>query len=194
MEHTMSSVSGGLSVALALCTAFATFLPGVTGSAGAQALAQLGCQALDNEKSAAASFRIYREGVQIAAGVCGKDQGVPDGTYELVVVLDGALGASEQRLSVTARPGGTERPTVRFETGELLIEVTREGRRSTALVQLRANGRTLAQLSAGVATRLVVGTYSLEIESRGEKRQIDAVTIARGERRVLGVEFGAPPK
>jgi hypothetical protein len=183
-----------LSVSLALCAAFVTVLPGGAGPAEAQAQAQLGCQALDNERPAAASFRLYRDGAQIAGGVCGKVQGVPAGTYELVVVLDGALGASEQRLSVTARPGGSERPTVRFETGELLIEVTREGRRSTALVQLRAGGRTLAQLSAGVATRLVVGTYSLELESRGEKRQIDAVTIARGERRVLGVEFGAPPK
>ena len=190
----MSAKSGRLSVSLALCAAFATFLPGGAGSAQAQAQALVGCQALDNERPAAASFRLYREGAQIAGGVCGKDQGVPEGTYELVVVLDGALGASERRLSVTARPGGSERPSVRFETGELLIEVTREGRRSTALVQLRAGGRTLAQLSAGVATRLVVGTYSLELESRGEKRQIDAVTIARGERRVLGVEFGAPPK
>jgi hypothetical protein len=183
-----------LSVSLALCAAFVTLLPASADPAEAQAQAQLGCQALDNERPAAASFRLYRDGAQIAGGVCGKVQGVPAGTYELLVALDGALGASEQRLSVTVRPGGSERPTVRFETGELLIEVTREGRRSTALVQLRAGGRTLAQLSAGVATRLVVGTYSLELESRGEKRQIDAVTIARGERRVLGVEFGAPPK
>jgi len=190
----MSPRSRGLSVSLALCTVFAGFFPGVPDPAGAQAQAHLGCQALDNESRAAASFRVYRDGTQIAAGVCGKDQAVPEGSYELVVVLDGALGASEQRLSVTARAGASERPTVRFETGELLIEVTREGRRSTALVQLRANGRTLAQLSAGVATRLVAGTYSLELESRGEKRQIDAVSIARGERRVLGVEFGAPPK
>ena len=95
---------------------------------------------------------------------------------------------------MTVRAGAPERPTVRFETGELLLEVTREGRRSTALVQLSAGGRKLAQLSAGVATRLVVGTYSLEVESRGEKRQLDAVTIVRGERRVLGVEFGVPPK
>jgi len=179
---------------LACCAVFATFFPAVAGSAQTQARSQLGCQALDNERPAAASFRVYRDGTQIAGGVCGKDQGVPEGTYELVVVLDGALGASERRVAVTARPGASERPTVRFETGELLVEVTREGRRSTALVQLRAGGRTLAQLSAGVATRLVVGTYSLELESRGEKRQIDAVTIARSERRVLGVEFGAPPK
>jgi hypothetical protein len=190
----MSPTSPRLSISLLLALIFAVFLWKGGSSAGAQAPSLVGCQALDNGSRAAASFRIVRDGATISAGICGKDHEVPEGAYELVVVLDGVLGDSEQRVAVTARAGATERPTLRFETGELLVEVTREGRRSTALVQLSTGGRKLAQLSAGVATRLYTGTYSLEVESRGEKRQLAAVTIVKGERRVLGVEFGAPPK
>ncbi|MEY4514987.1 MAG: hypothetical protein RLZZ450_7109 [Pseudomonadota bacterium] len=194
MEHTMSPMSRSLWVSLLSAAFFAVFLWIDDSAVRAEGAGLVGCQVLDNGSRAAASFRVLRDGAQISAGTCGKDLEVPEGAYELVVVLDGVLGESEQRVLVTARAGAAEHPTVRFETGELLIEVTREGRRSTALVQLSAGGRKLAQLSAGVATRLAVGTYSLEVESRGEKRQLAAVTIVRGERRVLGVEFGAPPK
>lgn len=194
MEHSMSPRSHRLSLSLLPALIFAVFLRNGGGAASAQAPGLVGCQALDNGSRAAASFRVLRDGATISAGICGRDLEVPEGAYDLLVVLDGVLGDSEQRVSITARAGAAERPTVRFETGELLVEVTREGRRSTALVQLSAGGHRLAQLSAGVATRLSTGTYSLEVESRGEKRQLAAVTIVGGERRVLGVEFGAPPK
>jgi hypothetical protein len=187
-------MSQRLSFPLLLALIFAVFLQNGGGAVRAPAPGLVGCQALDNGSRAAASFRVLRDGATISAGICGKDQEVPEGAYELVVVLDGVLGDGEQRVPVHARAGAAEHPTVRYETGELLVEVTREGRRSTALVQLSAGGHRLAQLSAGVATRLCAGTYSLEVESRGEKRQLAAVTIVRGERRVLGVEFGAPPK
>lgn len=179
---------------LFVATVFAVFLRNGDDPVRAQAAALVGCQALDNGTRAAASFRVLRDGTAISGGSCGRDQEVPEGAYELVVVLDGVLGDNERRVAITARAGVVERPTVRLETGELLVEVTREGRRSTALVQLGAGERKLAQLSAGVATRLVTGTYSIEVESRGETRKLAAVTIVRGERRVLGVEFGAPPK
>jgi hypothetical protein len=182
-------------VSLGFVVAFAAFFRIDSSSIQAQATGLVGCQALDNGSRAAAGFRVLRDGTQIAAGTCGKDQEVPEGAYELVVVPDGVLGASEQRLPVTVRAGAAaEHPSVRFETGELLVEVTREGRRSAATVQLSADGRKLAQLTAAVATRLSIGTYSLEVESRGEKRQLAAATIVRAERRVLGVEFGVAPK
>jgi hypothetical protein len=159
-----------------------------------QAPASIGCEALDNGSRAAASFRAYRDGVQIAGGVCGKDVQVSAGVTELVVSLDGVLGSSEKRLTVTARHGAAERARASFETGELLVEVTRDGRRSTGLVELLVSGHAIGRLSAGVATRLVAGSYSIEIASRGDKRGVEAITIARGERRVLGVEFGTASK
>lgn len=194
MKHTMLRALVRVGLAPLASGAFAVFSLIMASLSAGQAAPTIGCEALDNGKRAAATFRAYRDGAQIAAGICGRDVEVAEGPAELLIQLDGVLGGEAQKQAVQAQPGAVARAKASFETGELLIEVTREGRRSTAIAQLRAGTQTIGRLSAGVATRLSVGTYSLAVESRGEQRQLDGVTISRGERRVLGVEFGAPPK
>jgi hypothetical protein len=46
-------------------------------------------------------------------------------------------------------------------------------------------------LTAGVTNRLSAGTYGIEIESRGTRRVLEAVTVVRGERKSLNEDFTA---
>lgn len=161
--------------------------------ARAQPLAKVGCEARENGGRASASFRVLRGDAQIASGSCGKELALPEGAYELLIQLDGAL-AAEQRHRVQVKAGESARPTAQFETGVLLVEITREGRRSVGLVKLLTAEREIATVSAGVESRIAIGVYSITIESRGETRRIDGVAITRGERRVLGVDLGSTPK
>jgi len=163
-------------------------------SASAEGTARVGCEVRENGAPAAGSFRIARSEqpeTAISSGVCGKDLELAPGSYELTVVLDGALGDGEQRFSVSPRAGSPSRVKASFETGELSVEVTRDGRRAAALVQLLRAGVELAKLSAGMVSRVVTGTYALSVESRGESRRVEAVVIARAERRVVSVAFGS---
>jgi len=158
--------------------------------ARAQQATLLGCSVTDNGVTAAAHFRVWRGKEPISGAICGYDVAVAPGPYELVITLDGVLGAHEQRVPVQARAGQVTRGQAAFETGELLVELTRTGRRSAGLVLLRQGAKEVARLSAGVATRVGVGTYVVEIESRGQRKRDEGITISRGERRVLAVEFG----
>jgi hypothetical protein len=172
----------------AFCIAIATSW------AAAQGSAKVGCDADENGSRAAASFQALREGSQIARGICGKYVEVPPGPLTLVVTLDGVLAMGARRFEVDAKPGPPSRVTAHFETGILLVEVTRDGRRGSALVHLTAADGTTARTSAGVESRVGVGTYAVEVESRSERRRIEGVTIARGARQVLKVGFEAAPK
>ena len=172
----------------AFCSAIATSWAHAEGSA------KVGCEADENGGRAAASFRVLREGTQIASGICGKYVDVPPGPVTLLVTLDGVLSASVRQFEVEAREGTPARVQAHFETGELLVEVTRDGRRGSALVHLSSGNTEVARTSAGVASRISVGTYAVEVESRGERRRIDGVTIARGARQVLKVDFTGTPK
>lgn len=171
-----------------ICTAIATTWAHADGSA------KVGCEADDNGGKAAASFKAMRDGAQIAAGICGKYADVPPGPITLLVTLDGVLAAAERRFELDARPGTPARAQAHFETGELLVEVTREGRRASALVHLTGADGASARTSAGVTSRIGVGTYAVEVESRGERRRIDGVAIARAARQVLKVDFAGTPK
>lgn len=172
----------------------ALWLAIATSWAAAQASAKVGCDADENGGRAAASFRALRDGAEIARGICGKYVEVPPGPLTLAVTLDGVLAASERRFEVDAKAGPPTRVTAHFETGALLVEVMRDGRRGSALVHLTAADGATARTSAGVESRLGVGSYTVEVESRGERRHFDGVTIARGARQVLKVDFAAPPK
>ena len=160
----------------------------------AQPTGKLRCEADENGAPAAASFRAFRDGTQIATGPCGKETALPTGPLTIEVALDGVLAAHPEKVRLEISAVGTARARASFETGTLLVDVTRDGRRGAATVKLLDGGRELAQLSAGVASRVSVGTYAIEIESRGERRRVDGVSITRGERRVVGVELAGAGK
>jgi hypothetical protein len=168
--------------------AFALALPA---SAAAQAPGKVDCAVTENGKPASGWYRLLEAGKEIAKGSCGKPLDVPAGDYELVVGLDGAADAPEQRQPTRVEGGQTATTRARFETGELLVEVTRAGRRGVATVRLIKGTGTLATLSAGVASRVSTGTYAVEVESRGEKRRFDTVSVSSGQRRVIAVDFGS---
>ena len=170
------------------CAALATSL------VHAQATGKLRCEAEENGVAAAASFRALRAGAQIASGACGKEAMLPVGPVTVEITIDGVLAAPPQKVALEIVATATARARTSFETGTLLVDVTREGRRGAATVKLLGEGRELAQLSAGVASRVSVGTYALEIESRGERRRVEGVGITRGERRVVGVDLTSSAK
>jgi hypothetical protein len=162
-----------------------------TGRGGATPSARVDCEARENGKPASASFRVQRDSTQIVKGSCGRAVEVPPGSYDVVVVLDGVADGAERRQAVEARVDQLTKVQASFETGEILVEVTREGRRGVGTVKLLRAGQVLATLSAGVASRVSVGTYTVEIESRGTRRAFDAVTVSRGERRTLSADFSS---
>src|SRR5690606_29787589 len=109
-----------------VCLAFSA-LPAL-----AQAPAQVDCAVLENGKSASGWFKVLENGKEITKGSCGRPVDVPAGSYEVVVGLDGAADAPEKRDRVQAKAGQTASVRAQFETGELLVEVTRGGRRGVA--------------------------------------------------------------
>lgn len=164
--------------------------------ARAQERARVTCEATDNGAPTAASFRVLRGEQAISSGSCGSELELPPGSYALAITPDGVLGAPATRFPVEAIAGQSARVQARFESGELLVEVARDGRRSVGLVVLYRGEVEIGRGSAGVASRVATGTYTVVVESRGERRRQEGLTIARGERRVLRFEFGAgaPPK
>ena len=161
----------------------------VAPSAWGQAPAHVDCSPTENGKPASGTLRVLDGDREVAKGSCGKGADVPAGAYEVVVALDGAADAPDHRERLTLTAGQARKVAARFETGELLVEVSRGGRRGVATVKVLRAGKAVATLSAGVASRLSTGTYSVEVESRGEKRTFETVTVSAGERRAISVEF-----
>jgi hypothetical protein len=159
------------------------------GQAKPESLARIDCEARDNGAPASASFVVLGSAGEIAKARCGQPTSLPAGSYEVAVHLDGAADAPVSRQRVEAGAGQLTKVLAEFETGELLVEITREGRRSVGQIKLLQHGRQLAILSSGVATRVSAGTYTLEVSSRGRTRALEAVTVSRGERRVLSAEL-----
>jgi hypothetical protein len=197
-HRSLSRRPGLLFTALASSAALPAAYPWpVAQVATAQESARVGCEARDNGAPAAANFRAFRGDGQIASGICGKDVAVAPGEYQLAIELDGVLGARPLRVPIAARSGQTGRAQASFETGELLVEVARDGRRSVGMVVLYQDRAEVARMSAGVASRVAVGVYTVDVESRGELRRNEMLSIARAERRVLRIDFastGAQPK
>jgi hypothetical protein len=92
---------------------------------------------------------------------------------------------------VDARVGELTKGKASFDVGEILVEITREGHRTVGTIKLLRGKEPVATLTAGVANRVTAGSYAVEIESRGTRRVLEAVTIARGERRSLSEDFSA---
>jgi hypothetical protein len=166
-----------------------TFLGLSSLALGADGAASFLCETQDNGQPAAGSFRLLSGEQEISKGPCGVAKAIPPGSYEALIVLDGAIDVPLRRERLQATAGQTAKVRAGFETGELLVEVTRDGHRSVGMVRLFRDGKPIASVGAGSATRLSTGSYGVEIESRGTTRPQEAVTIVRGERRVLGVDF-----
>ena len=174
-----------------VCLFLALQPPGGSESARAEGGARVTCEATDNGAPAAASFRVLRGEQAISSGSCGTELAVSSGSYTLAITLDGVLGAPTTRFPVEAVEGQSARVQARFETGELLVEVARDGRRSVGMVTLYRAEAEIGRGSAGVASRIATGTYTVVVESRGERRRAEGLAIARGERCVLRFDFGA---
>jgi hypothetical protein len=159
--------------------------------AGAAPSARVDCEVLENGKPSLASFRVMTGDSQIAKGSCGRPQEVPGGGYDLVISLDGAVDAPVAKQHLDVRVGELTKAKASFETGEILIELTRDGHRTVGTIKLLRGKEPLATLTAGVTNRLSAGTYGIEIESRGTRRVLEAVTVVRGERKSLNEDFTA---
>jgi hypothetical protein len=167
-------------------------LAGLSGRrAGAAAPAKVDCEVQENGKPALASLRVMAGETQIAKGSCGRPVEVPAGSYDLWVVLDGAVDSPVSKQHVELKEGGSTKAKASFETGEILVELTRDGRRTVGTIKLLRGAEVLATLTPGVANHVSAGTYSVEIESKGTRRTLDAVTVARGERRRLSADLSA---
>lgn len=147
------------------------------------------CESSNNGLAAPATFRLLSGDQQIASGSCGGSKPVPAGRYDAVIILDGAADQPTVRELVKIDAGQTARVQASFETGELLVDVTRGGRRSIGMVHLFRDGQPIGSVGAGSANRLSIGSYAVEIESRGEKRPRETLTIVRGQRRHLVIDF-----
>ncbi|MFT3921474.1 MAG: hypothetical protein QM778_02945 [Myxococcales bacterium] len=160
-------------------------------SVAAAPSARVDCEVQENGQPALGSFRVMSGETQIAKGSCGRAQEVPPGGYDLQITLDGAIDAPTSKQRVEARVGELTKARASFETGEILVELTRDGRRTVGTIRLLRGKDVIATLTAGVTSRVSAGTYSVEIESRGTRRVLDAITISRAERRSLSADFSA---
>lgn len=160
-----------------------------TPAADAEAPGRVDCEVFENDKAASGSFRALAGTREAAKGVCGKGSDVAPGSYELEVTLDGAVDRPTKHENVTASSGQTARAIARFETGELVIDVKRGGQRTLAIVKLLRDKQQVASLTAGVASRVSVGTYSVEVDARGNTHSFGVVSVVRADRRELSVDF-----
>ncbi len=167
-------------------------LRAVPAEAGAVGLVD--CEAQENGQIALASFRVLTGENQIAKGVCGRPAEVASGSYEIRITLDGAADSPNHAQRIEVKSGAKVHVPAKFETGEIVVEITRDGRRSIGVVRLTQGSKTLATLSAGVPHRVSTGTYGVEIEAKGETRALDAVTISRGELRAIRADLTATPR
>lgn len=147
------------------------------------------CEGRDNDRPAPAHFRLLSAEREIASGRCGVPQAISPGSYQALIMLDGALDQPLWRERVEIESGQTRLLSARFETGELLVEVRRMAQRSVGTVRVFLAGKPLASVAAGATIRLSTGSYGVAVESLGEKRPPEAVTIVRDERRVLVIDF-----
>lgn len=168
---------------------FLTVYGASSGLAGADVAASFLCESQDNGHPAPASFRLLSGQQEIASGRCGVPQAIPPGLYQALTVLEGALDRPTRRERVQLEAGQTRKLSVQYETGELVVEVRRMGQRSVGTVHVFFAGKPLASVAAGSAIRLSTGSYGVAVESQGEKRPPEAVTIVRDERRVLVSDF-----
>ena len=147
------------------------------------------CQITENGGSASGTVTVRSGGRTVESGSCGDTLGVPAGSYDVVVQLDGALDRPEQRRRVTVTAGATERVTADFSTAILEVRVTADGRRAAGMAIITRNGQRVGTLGSGVSGHLSAGTYDIVVRYRTEERRFDGVTLARGQRRALSAAF-----
>ena len=150
---------------------------------------QIDCTIKENGAAASGVMVVRRGGQEIATGTCGKAVSVDNGSYDVVMRLDGALDRPEKVQKVNLKPGGKLTLNASFETGLLEVHATQGGRKAAAMAVISQSGRRIGSLGMGVTGRLSTGSYDVALRYRGEEKQFNGVTVSVGERRVLDAAF-----
>ncbi len=154
-----------------------------------QARGRIACRITENGGAASGTVAIRKDGQEIATGTCGEPVGVPSGSYEVVLGLDGALDRPVKTVEVTVAPGGTATAAADFQTAILEVRIEAEGRRAAGMATIFRNGERVGTLGSGVSGHLSAGTYDIVARYRGAEQRFDAVTLAPAERRSLAATF-----
>jgi hypothetical protein len=156
---------------------------------GTQARGRIACRVTENGGAASGTMIVRKDGAEVASGPCGEPVGVPPGSYEVALGLDGALDRPTQAVRVDVAPGGTGLVAADFQTAILEVRIEAEGRRAAGMATIFRNGERVGTLGSGVAGHLSAGTYDVVARYRGAEQRFDAVTLAPAERRSLTATF-----
>jgi hypothetical protein len=162
----------------------------VAATAFAAGEGKVSCEILENGKPASGTIEVVHGGQDVARGSCGKPISVPEGEHEAVLGLDGALDAPQQRKPLHVSAADKNLKLVAdFDTGELEVKITSQGRDSAGMAVIRKDGKQIGTLGSGVAAHLSTGGYSVVARYRSQERRFDTVQIAKGQRTVLNATF-----
>jgi hypothetical protein len=162
---------------------------GVAGVAAADNTGHVSCDILENGQPASGVVSLQLAGQEVVNGACGKDIGVPAGTYIALLRLDGALDGPEQRQTVNVEAGGSAKLRADFATGTLEVRIVSLGKRAAGMAILKRAGQQLGTLGSGVAAHLSAGTYHVFARYRAEEKDLGDVNIAGGQRVTLNAAF-----
>lgn len=156
---------------------------------GAQQRSRILCSATENGRAASGTVTVKQGDVEVATGTTGTAIAVPNGTYDVVITLDGAMDRPTNTSQVVVARGQQAAVAAAFETAVLEIEVEAGGRHAAGMATLTRNGVRIGTLGAGVPCHLSAGTYDVVVRYRGTDRRFDGVALSAGEHRSLTASF-----
>ena len=119
------------------------------------------------------------------------------GTYDIEV--ENQTDASKPKVSlpgVTIEAGKSIEKTAEFSGGTLTVKAVRNGKPLSALcVVFTGEGADRKQVTRsqtrneGAVFQLVPGVYSLSVEDKGEKKEVNEVTIEADKNRTVDIQF-----
>lgn len=126
-------------------------------------------RATNNGRPARAGVRAFRPGASRDVGLveAGQELRLPAGRYEVATELEEAADFATQRRTLWVAAGKVEQLTERFSTGQLAVQVTKDGQQVGAMVQLQraGSGEHLNHFSAPGTVTLTPGSYDLSVET-----------------------------
>ncbi|MBK8169708.1 MAG: hypothetical protein IPK60_05130 [Sandaracinaceae bacterium] len=174
-------------VSVSVLTLLAAFVN--AGAASAQQRARILCSATDNGQSASGSVSVKQGDREIANGITGTAIAVPNGTYDVIVTLDGALDHPTVTSQVVVARAQQYTTTATFQTAVLQIQVEAAGRHAAGMATITRNGERVGTLGAGVPCHLSAGTYDIVVRYRSTERRFDGIALSPGEHRSLTASF-----
>jgi len=152
----------------------------------------LRCSATRNGVESRATVELIQNGRTIASAACGLGalplSAIP-GAYVARISLADTFDGTHRDVPVQVVAGQVRGLTVEVPTALLEVRAEVAGRLVFGRAIVRRSGNVVGSLGSGVVATLTPGSYDIEVVQGSQRRLLQGIRLAPGQRRALRVAF-----